>query len=284
MGIRVAAVQLNSRDDKAANIAAAEAAIGRAAELGARLVVLPELWTYLGPEAGNLANAEPIPGPVTERLAALARRHQLTLVGGSILEAPPPGGPGGRPYNTALLFDSTGTLAATYRKIHLFDAAPRDDAPPYRESASTAAGDAIVTAEVDSLRLGLAICYDLRFPELFRALALRGAEVVALPAAFTRETGRVHWEPLIRTRAIENGCYVIAAAQTGLRPPRRETYGHSMIVDSWGDILAEAVEEPDVICAEIDFARVTDVRRRMPSLANRRPDVYARALERPSRG
>ena len=284
MGIRVVAVQLNSRDDKAANIAAAEAAIGRAAELGARLVVLPELWTYLGPETGNLANAEPIPGPVTERLAALARRHQLTLVGGSMLEAPPAGDAGGRPYNTALLFDSAGTLAATYRKIHLFDAAPRDDAPPYRESAGTAAGDAIVTAEVDGLRLGLAICYDLRFPELFRALALRGAEVVALPAAFTRETGRVHWEPLIRARAIENGCYVIAAAQTGSRPPRRETYGHSMIVDPWGDILVEGGEEPDVICAEIDLARVADVRRRMPSLANRRPDVYACALERPSQG
>jgi predicted amidohydrolase len=275
MRVRVAAVQLNSRDDKAANLAAAEAGIARAAEAGARLVVLPELWTYLGPAEGHRTNAEPIPGPVTQRLAELARRYQLVLHGGSMLELPADADAAALPYNTAVLVEPSGMLVATYRKIHLFDAAPQDGAPPYRESATTAAGDAIVTAEVEGLRLGLTICYDLRFPELFRALALRGAEIFPLPAAFTWETGRSHWEPLLRARAIENGCFVIAAGQAGEFPPRRRTWGHSLIVDPWGDILAEgAADTPDVIIAELDLERVRDVRRRIPALANRRPDVY----------
>jgi len=167
-------------------------------------------------------------------------------------------------------------LLATYRKIHLFDAAPDDAAPAYQESATIAAGDAIVTAEVDGLTLGLATCYDLRFPELFRALALRGAQVFLLPSAFTLETGRDHWEPLIRARAIENGCYVVAADQVGTFPPKRATFGRSLIVDPWGTVLAQAPDYPCVITAEIDTDRVADVRRRIPSLANRRPDVYER--------
>lgn len=282
MRIRVAAVQLNSRDDKAANVAAADSGIARAAELGARLVVLPEVWTYLGPPEGIRANAEPVPGPVTERLAELARRYGLLLHGGSIYEAPAAGttaATSDRPYNTAVLLDSAGQLAATYRKIHLFDAAPEDGAVPYRESATVAAGEAVVNVELEGLRLGLATCYDLRFPELFRALALRGAEVILLPAAFTRETGRDHWEPLVRARAIENGCFVVAAGQAGTFPPSRRNHGHSMIVDPWGAILAEAGgDEPEIITAEIDTECVADVRRRIPSLANRRPEVYRRAM------
>ena len=280
MRLRIAAVQLNSGDDKAANLAAAEAAITRAAAAGARLVVLPELWTYLGPSAGNRANAEPVPGPATMRLAALAYRHALILHGGSLLELADDASDDAKPYNTAILFDANGRQIATYRKIHLFDAAPRDDAPPYQESATMAAGDTIVTAEVGGLRLGLATCYDLRFPELFRALALLGAEVLLLPAAFTRETGRDHWEPLIRARAIENGCYIVAAGQVGAFPPGRMAHGHSMIVDPWGRVLAEADgEAPGNIMAEIDTARVAEVRRRIPSLTNRRPEIYRRALE-----
>lgn len=280
MRLRVAAVQLNSRDDKAANLAAAETAITSAAEAGARLVVLPELWTYLGPSSGNRANAEPVPGPATMRLAALAYRHSLILHGGSLLELPDDAPDDAKPYNTAVLFDANGRQIATYRKIHLFDAAPRDDAPPYQESETISAGDAVVAAEVGGLRLGLATCYDLRFPELFRALALLGAQVLLLPAAFTRETGRDHWEPLVRARAIENGCYVIAAGQVGTYPPGRVAHGHSMIVDPWGRILAEADgDAPGIITAEIDTARVVEVRRRVPSLANRRPEVYHRALD-----
>jgi predicted amidohydrolase len=275
MPVRVALLQLNSRDDKAANIAEAEAAIIHAAEAGARLVVLPELWTYLGPAAGNRANAEPIPGRVTERLADLARRYAITLHGGSMLEAPAEGAVESRPYNTAVLFDAAGRLAATYRKIHLFDAAPVDGDTPYLESDSTAAGDRIVALEVDGLRVGLATCYDLRFPELFRALALAGAELILLPAAFTRETGRDHWEPLLRARAIENGCFVLAAGQAGPHPRERVCHGHSMVLDPWGTVLAEAGDGPDILLVELDLARVAEVRRRMPSLANRRPDVYA---------
>lgn len=278
MRLRVAAVQMNSRDDKAANVAAAEAGIERAAEMGARLVVLPEVWTYLGPPDGNRANAEPVPGHVTERLAALARHHGLLLHSGSLYELPA-GSEDERLYNTAVLFDAAGQMAATYRKIHLFDAAPEDGAVPYCESATVAPGAAVVNVELDGLRLGLATCYDLRFPELFRALALRGAEVILLPAAFTRETGRDHWEPLLRARAIENGCFVVAAGQAGAFPPSRRTHGHSMIVDPWGTILAEAGgDEPEIIIAELDTERVADVRHRIPSLANRQPEVYRRAL------
>jgi deaminated glutathione amidase len=274
MRLLVAAVQLNSADDKAANIAAAEAGISRAAQLGARLVVLPELWTYLGPAEANRKNADPIPGPVSELLATLAQRYALVLHGGSILELPQGSPVDARPYNTALLFGPDGRLLTTYRKLHLFDAAPDETAAPYRESEAVARGDAVVTVEVEGLKLGLATCYDLRFPELFRALALCGAEIFLLPAAFTLETGRDHWEPLIRARAIENGCYFVAAGQVGSFPPRRMTYGRSMIVDPWGTILAQAPDEPTVVISEIDLDRIGDVRRRIPSLANRRADVY----------
>ncbi len=274
MQLRVAAVQLNSRDDKAANIASAEEGISRAAESGARLVVLPELWTYLGPSAGNRGNAEPIPGPVSELLAALAQRYQLVLHGGSILELPEGSDATARPYNTALLFGPNGQLITTYRKLHLFDATPDENAAPYQESATVAAGNAVVTAEVEGLKLGLATCYDLRFPELFRALALGGAEIFLLPAAFTMETGRDHWEPLIRARAIENGCYLVAAGQYGDYPPRRIAYGRSMVVDPWGTIVAQAPDQPTVVVADIDLDRIRDVRRRIPALANRRGDIY----------
>lgn len=274
MKVDVALAQLNSRDDKAANITEAEARIVEAAEGGARLVVLPELWTYLGPDHANSANAETIPGPLAERLGGLARRYGITLHAGSMLERADENGVE-RVYNTALVFDASGALVATYRKVHLFDAEPTDQGAPYRESATTAAGDQIVTIACDGLRLGFATCYDLRFPELFRALALSGAEIVALPAAFTLETGRDHWEPLVRARAIENGCYVLAAAQCGPRPPDRRTFGHSMIVDPWGRVLAEGPEDATAIVrAEVDTDSVADVRRRIPSLANRRPDVY----------
>jgi predicted amidohydrolase len=282
MRLRVAAVQLNSREEKTANVAAAEAAIVEAAEAGAQLIVLPELWTYLGREERARANAETIPGAVTERLGALARRYGVTLHGGSMLEVEAGAATETKPFNTAVLFDASGALVARYRKIHLFDAAPRDSDEPYRESATTRAGDEIVAADVDGLHLGLATCYDLRFPELFRALALRGAEMLLVPAAFTLQTGRDHWEPLLRARAIENACFVIAAGQVGEHPPRRATFGRSMIVDPWGTVLAQAPDQPCVVTAEVDLARVADVRRRVPSLSNRRPEVYGAASATPS--
>jgi predicted amidohydrolase len=273
MRITVAAIQMNSRDDKAANIAAAETGIAEAAERGASLVALPEVWTYLGPARGIRPSAEPIPGPLTDRLAALAQRHGITLLAGSFYEAPA-GAADDRVYNTSVLFKSNGEIAAMYRKLHLFDAAPLDGDTPYRESDDVAAGNEIVTATVSEVRLGLAICYDLRFPELFRALAVHGAEMLMLPSAFTRETGVAHWEPLVRARSIENGCFVVAPGQTGPRPPDRYTWGHSMIVDPWGTILAEAGETPEVITAEIDLDEVTRARQRIPALANRRRDIF----------
>ena len=278
MIVRVAAVQLNSCEDKAANIAAAEELIARAAEAGAALVVLPELWTYLGPDAGMRPSAEPIPGPLTERLGALAQRYGILVHGGSFLEIAQEAG-AERLYNTTVVFDAGGRLLARYRKIHLFDAEPVPGRHTYRESATTTAGDEVVVAEVDDLRLGLAICYDLRFPELFRTLVSQGAEIIVLPSAFTLETGRDHWEVLVRARAIENACFVVAPGQWGPRPTGHITYGRSLIVDPWGTVLAQAPDGPGIAWADLDLDRVAEVRRRLPALAHRRPDVYARLFD-----
>ena len=273
MTLRVAAVQMNSGADKAANIAQAEVLIERAAQSGAQLVALPELWTYLGPTEGNRPNAEPIPGPTIDRLAALARRHHITLHCGSMLErAADPADP--RAYNTAAVLNHDGRLIATYRKIHLFDAVPYGSSAPYRESEGIQPGDEIVTFEAEGLSIGLATCYDLRFPELFRILALRGVELIIMGSAFTLQTGRDHWEVLVRARAIENGVYLLAPDQVGAHPPQRMAYGRSMIVDPWGTVLAQAPDQPGVITAEIDLERLADVRRQIPALANRQPQAY----------
>lgn len=274
MSLRVAAVQMNSGDDKAANLAQAEALIEQAAQGGAQLVALPELWTYLGPAEGNAANAEPIPGPTINRLAALARRHHITLHCGSMLEAPDDPGADHRPYNTAAVLDHDGQIIAKYRKIHLFDADPYGSTAPYLESEGIQPGSEIVTFEAEGVQIGVATCYDLRFPELFRILALRGAQVILLGSAFTMQTGRDHWEVLVRARAIENGVYLLAPDQVGAHPPRRVAYGRSMIVDPWGTILAQAPDSPGVIQADISLERLADVRRQIPSLANRRPQTY----------
>ena len=269
--LRVAAVQMNSRDDKAANVETALALIDRAAASGARLVALPEVWTYLGPEAGNRANAEPVPGPTLDRLAERARRHGIYLHAGSIYEAEP-GDP--RLYNTTVVIDPDGTLIARYRKLHMFDVV-LDGVATYQESATVSPGDEIVVVDVDGVQVGLAICYDLRFPELFRILALRGAEVIVLPAAFTLTTGKDHWEVLIRARAIENGVFMIAPGQFGQHPPGNWCYGRSLIVDPWGTVLATAPDAETVVTADLDRDLLRKVRRQVPSLANRMPQCYA---------
>lgn len=274
MTLRVAAVQMNSGDDKAANLAQAEALIERAARRGAQLIALPELWTYLGPAEGSIPNAEPIPGPTIDRLAALARRHQITLHCGSMLERSDQTDHDPRPYNTAAVLGHDGRLIAKYRKIHLFDADPSGSTAPYRESDGIQPGQEIVTFEAEGLRIGLATCYDLRFPELFRILALRGAQLILMGSAFTMQTGRDHWEVLVRARAIENGLYLLAPDQVGAHPPKRMAYGRSMIVDPWGTVIAQAPDLPGVITAEIDLERLADVRRQIPSLANRQPRAY----------
>lgn len=269
-GLHVAVAQMNSGADKEANIASALELVDRGAAAGARLVALPEVWAYLGPDEGNRPSAESIPGPITDHLVKRAQRHGIYIHGGSILEVAA-GNPG--MYNTAFLIDPNGNLIAKYRKIHMFDV-DLAGGESYRESATVTPGDEIVVAEIDGIPVGFATCYDLRFPELFRILALRGVKVIVLPAAFTMTTGKDHWETLIRARAIENQVYMVATAQWGMHPPGDWCYGRSMIVDPWGTVVATAPDGVGVTSAVIQPSRVETVRRQVPSLANRRPEAY----------
>ncbi|MFN8676573.1 MAG: carbon-nitrogen hydrolase family protein [Thermomicrobiales bacterium] len=268
--LNVAVLQMNSGSDKNANIAAALELIDRAAAAGARLAVLPEVWTYLGPDEGNRPHADSVPGPVTDLLADRARRHGMYVHGGSFLETrqDEPG-----LSNTSLVFNPDGDIIARYSKIHMFDVVLDGDAK-YMESATVTPGDEIVTVDIDGMPVGLAICYDLRFPELFRILALRGARTIILPAAFTMTTGKDHWEILIRARAIENEVFFVACGQWGVHPPGNWCYGRSMIVDPWGTVLATAQDGVGFAQATLNDERVSAVRRQIPSLANRQPEAY----------
>jgi predicted amidohydrolase len=277
VSLRVACVQLNTRGDVAANVHAAEALVEEAAVAGARLVALPETWAYKGGREGILASAEPLDGPSNAALARLAARLGIFVLAGSIYEPSPEPR---RVFNTSVLFGPDGELLATYRKIHLFDLTA--DTTVYRESGYVKPGAELVTVEIDAgsaesaapVTLGLTICYDLRFPELYRSLALRGAQVLCVPSAFTAYTGAAHWEVLLRARAVENGCFVIAPGQAGEHLPGRRCYGHSMIVDPWGTVLAEVQDGVGLCIADLDLARVAEVRAQIPSLQNRRPDAY----------
>jgi predicted amidohydrolase len=263
--LRVAAVQMPDGQDPDTSLASASALIERAAADGAALIATPEMTSYHGSPRRHPEAATTIPGPVTDRFADAAARHGVHLLIGSILEA---GAPDGRCYNTSVLFDRRGSIVATYRKIHLFDVEMA--AHVERESASIAPGETIVAAPVEGRTLGLSVCYDVRFPELYRALVDRGAEMVAVPAAFTAFTGHAHWEVLLRARAIESQCFVIAPARVG-RWDGGTTYGHSCIVDPWGRILASLGDEPGAhVVADLDFAELERIRRELPSLANRR--------------
>lgn len=268
--MRVAVIQMNSRDDKAANLAKAETLLAEAAARDAELAVLPELWTYLGPKDRRAQVAEAIPGPSSEFLAGIARRHRFWLVGGSYLErvADQP-----RFFNTCLAFSPDGEVVARYRKLHLFDVDV--DGYSYRESATMAPGGEVVAAELAGVRVGLTICYDLRFPELYRRLAVGGAKVITVPSAFTRETGKDHWGVLLRCRAIENQVFVLAAAQVGSHPPGKACYGNALIADPWGMVLARAGYQECVITAELDLDYQQQVRKELPSLEHRRGDLFA---------
>jgi predicted amidohydrolase len=268
--LRVACVQLNATESKADNIARAERLVARAASTGADLVLLPEKWNGIGPADFMRANAESLEGGETvEAMSGWARAHGITLVGGSIAEARE-----GREKlsNTCVVFDPEGQIAAVYRKIHMFDVEVGGHV--YRESEAEEPGAAPAATEVEGWKLGLTVCYDLRFPELYRILALEGCEVVSVPAAFTLFTGKDHWELLLRARAVENQCYVVAANQWGSFADGKAAYGRSMIVDPWGVVLAQAPDEDGTIVAELDRGRLEDVRRRLPSLANRQPAAY----------
>ena len=268
--LRVACVQLTSRDDKAANLEQAQALVARAAATGADVVVLPEKWNTIGSAETLHAAAEELDGGESvEAMASWARTHGITLVGGSITERRP-----GRDKlsNTCVVFDPDGGITAVYRKIHLFDVDVGGHV--YRESEAEEPGEAPVVAETEGWPIGLSVCYDVRFPELYRILALDGALLVTVPAHFTLFTGKDHWHVLLRARAIENQLYVAAAAQIGETQPGKQSYGRSLIADPWGIVVAQAPDEEGVIAAELDRARLEDVRRRLPSLASRQAQAY----------
>ena len=276
--MRVTLLQMNPGADKQANIAQATRLLDDAAADRPDLVTLPEMWTCLGGDSATKhAMAERLPdpgdtgGPAYEFLRSAARRGMI-VHGGSLAEINAEGG-SGRLYNTSIVFGPDGTELGRYRKIHLFDITT-PDGTGYRESASYGAGNQVVTVNAGAVRLGLAICYDLRFPELFLALRQAGADVILLPSAFTVPTGRDHWEVLLRARAIETQCWVVAAATWGQHRDgnggARQTYGHSMVVDPWGAVVAMAPDGVGVISARIDPARTERVRQDMPVLEHRR--------------
>jgi predicted amidohydrolase len=267
--IRVAAVQLQSRDDVPTNLQACEHAIAEAAERGATFVVLPENFAYFGSSIGKRASAEPLgssPGPIMSSLIHCARNRGVTVLGGGWPEASKDPA---RPFNSATVISPSGDVTANYRKIHLFDVT-LPSGVKIQESMAMTAGSEIATCTVDGFRIGLSICYDIRFPELYRKLVDRGCEVLCVPSAFTLETGRDHWTLLVRARAVESQCWVIAANQCGSHPTGKTTYGHSMIVDPWGRVLAEAADGPGVIVADLDRQVLSDIRASLPALKHRR--------------
>jgi predicted amidohydrolase len=275
--VRAAAVQLNATDDKQRNLKTADRLVRAAAADGAGLVVLPEKWNLIGPPEAMHAGAEPLDGPSLTWAADTARELGIDLVAGSVVERVE-----GREKlaNTSVHFGPDGEVRGTYRKIHMFDVEIGDTV--YRESETEDPGDEIVTSEAaDGVSVGLTVCYDLRFPELYRILAIRGARVVAVPAAFTLATTRDHWEVLLRARAIENQAFVVAANQIGTHPPGHRSGGRSMIVDPWGLVLASAPDAETHVVADLDLDNQDEVRAKLPSLANRRPGAYAWPTEVP---
>lgn len=259
-------VQMDSGPNVEDNMRAVREYTAYAAAEGVQFLMFPETVDYIGRQMGK--HGERIPGYVTRTFAGLARQHGIYLHCGSITEA----APGGRPFNTTLLFAPDGRIKAFYRKLHLFDV-NIDGGPSYGESAEIAPGSDIALASVPFASLGFSICYDLRFPELFRLQAVNGAEVFCVAANFTKETGQRHWETLLKARAVENTCYVLAAGQCGQKEAF-EAYGHSMAVDPFGEILAEAGEMPEVLIVELDGQRLAQARASLPCLKGRRTDVY----------
>lgn len=269
--VKVAAVQLSSGSDVAANVQKAIELVHVAADLGAAYIQLPEYFNYLGPGNSYGQFAESVPGATTNRMADVASSRGVTLHLGSLLEK----AAGVKSFNTSVVLNANGAIVATYRKAHLFDV----DVPGavvQRESDAIVAGSELVIATLSEFRLGLSICFDVRFPEMYRALGVGGAEVLAIPAAFNATTGAAHWEILVRSRAIENHAFVIAATQVGHTTEGIKTFGHSMIVSPWGEVLARAKSDgPEVIVAELDIDEVSRRRGQIDVMTLRRPDLYA---------
>jgi predicted amidohydrolase len=265
--VRVALVQMTSTDNLSENLASARRAVDEAAAGGAEFIALPENFAFLRREGNPIPCAQGLDGEIVETVRELARRHRLPILAGTFAEAIE-GDP--RVYNTSALICETGEIAAVYRKIHLFDVDLGESGGVFRESAFTAPGEEVVVAEAAFGKLGLSVCYDVRFPELYRELAARGADWIAVPSAFAPATGKAHWEILLRARAIENQAFVLAPAQCGQHSPDRASHGHSLIVDPWGRILAEAGDEPAILVADCDPGELERVRASLPALRHRR--------------
>jgi predicted amidohydrolase len=267
--MRAAAVQLNSQDDKDRNLEVAERLVRDAAADGADLVALPEKWNVLGEPEVLIGGAEPLEGPTITAARSWASELGINLVAGSVVERVE-----GQEKlsNTSVLIGPDGEIEATYRKIHMFDVDV--GGVEYRESDTEEPGNEIVVADAGGVPVGMTVCYDVRFPELYRILAVRGARVITVPAAFTLHTGKDHWELLMRARAVENQVFVVAPGQFGQAPPKYHSYGRSMIVDPWGVVLATAPDEECFVAADLDFELQDQVRAKLPSLANRVPGAY----------
>jgi predicted amidohydrolase len=267
--VRAAAVQLNSTEDKERNLATADRLTRAAAGDRAELIVLPEKFNVIGTPDHYREGAETLDGPTIRWARETAAELGVDLVAGSIVELRE-----GRDKlsNTSVHVGPDGEVKAVYRKIHMFDVEVGGQV--YRESDSEEPGEEIVVSDAGGLPLGMTVCYDLRFPELYRILAIRGARVITIPAAFTKVTGEAHWELLIRARAIENQAFVVAADQIGTHPEDKESFGGSMIVDPWGDVLAKAPDEETFVAADLDVERQDDVREKLPSLKGRVPGAY----------
>lgn len=266
---KIAVVQMDSRNDKGENMKAACRFIDEAAAEGVKLVSFPEVMNLSGDNVGEGGGHEPIPGYTTELLMAKAKEHGIYIHSGSFCEKIPGEE---RAYNATVVIDPEGEIIAHYRKLHTFDVT-LPDGTVCDESARVHPGDKIVTVDTPLGKFGLSICYDIRFPEMYRLMALEGAQVMFTPASFTMPTGKDHWETILRTRAIENGCYIVAADQIGQKA-RFMAYGNSMVVDPWGTVIARAKDRAGVVYAEIDLDYLDDIRAKIPSLLNRRSDVY----------
>ena len=267
--LRVACVQLVSGSDHAANLQCARRGVETAAARGAQLVVLPEKWNVIGEPDVLRAGAEAIDGPTIEAARSWARDHGIWLLAGSFVERVP----GSERFeNASLLLSPDGAIVARYAKVHMFDVEVAGVS--YRESELERGGRELVVADVDGLPVGMSVCYDLRFPELYRILALGGARLITVPAAFTQHTGKDHWEVLLRARAIENQCFVVAAGLIGDHGHGKVSYGRSMVIDPWGTVLAQAPDAQSVIVTDLDLTNVDRVRASVPSLASRVPAAY----------
>ncbi len=264
----IACVQMHSTNDKGANLVKAKALIDRAMSFGAQVIVLPEFFNFRGSEEEKPVNAETIPGETSSWASTMARRTGAYLLAGSLLEKDQ----AGLFFNTSLLLNPSGEIIALYRKIHLFDAVI--NTLGYKESALIHPGDSPVVANTDFGIVGLTICYDLRFPDLYMHLTSLGAKLIFVPASFTLHTGKDHWEVLLRARAIENQVYVAAAGQIGESPAGRATYGRSMIINPWGLVLAQAQDTETVIVTDIDFEHQESIRRSLPVLHHRRSSLF----------